>query len=116
MFEYVMSIIIILLAVIGLTSLIRYTALIILSPRIPKNQAFIVILNDRDAEIQLRAAIEQTRWLGKHLCSTILAVDCGLDQNTRDICYRIAQHYDNIIMCKSENIGSYLCCIEPTQS
>ena len=113
MFEYIMQIITILFALLGLTSIIRYIALVVLTPRIPKNQAFIVILNDRDAEMQLRAAIEQTRWLGKHLCSTILAVDCGLDQNTRAICYRIAQHYGNIIMCKAENLGSFLTSLEP---
>lgn len=103
MFEAILIIITLFLALIGLTTLIRQLALMIIGTGKAHKQALIVCLDDYNAEIDLRGAIERTKWMG-NTKGTILAVDCGLEEHTLQICRSICVDYGNVLLCKADKL------------
>ena len=42
--------------------------------------------HDEEAELALRAAVQKLKWLGGGDEKRILCLDCGMDEETREIC------------------------------
>ena len=96
------------LALIGLNELIRYASYLLFAPK--NNQCVLVVpLNDNeDAEIKLRGAIEKINLLGGADATQLIVLDLGLDELTRDVCYRIASASRQITLLKKEEFVQYM--------
>ena len=108
MVEIILSIATLIFALIGLTSTIRFIALFIVAPHKTGNQAYVIMLNDENAEFELRAAIERAKWDNIFYASPILAVEYKLDDETGEICKKIAEEYNNVIVCQPQDVLNYL--------
>lgn len=108
MVEIILSIATLILALIGLTSTIRYLALMIVSPQKSRKQAYLILLNDENAEFELRSALERAKWDNVFYSSPILAVEYKLDEETSEICRKIAEEYSNVIVCEPQDVLEYL--------
>lgn len=49
--------------------------------------------HDEETELALRAAVQKLKWLGGGDEKKILCLDCGMDEETREICERLAEQY-----------------------
>ena len=107
MFETIMSVLCVLLALVGLAWLIRWTAMRIMVPKSRGRRALLVLLEGDDAEIELRAALECARW-AERCCSTVLAVDCGVTGRAKSVCYKLCQEYGNILLLPAEELPAFL--------
>ena len=107
MFETIMSILCMLLALMGLAWLIRWTAMRIMVPKSRGRRALLVLLDGDDAEMELRAALECTRW-AERCCSVVLAVDCGITGRAKAVCHKMCQEYGNILLLPAEELPAFL--------
>ena len=57
------------------------------------------LLRDETAVQQLRAEMEQIRWLGKNYAKAVIAVDCGLPEEVAQDCKTIAAENSDVIYC-----------------
>ena len=108
MVEIILSIATLIFALIGLTSTIRFIALIIVAPPKIGKQAYVIMLNDENAEFELRAAIERSKWDNIFYSLPILAVESDLDNETGEICKKIAKECTNVIVCHQNDLLDYL--------
>ena len=46
-----------------------------------------------EAELALRDAVQKLKWLGGREEKQILCLDCGMDEETREVCERMAEQY-----------------------
>lgn len=97
MFETILSILCLLLALLGLAWLIRLAAMRLMVPKDSGRRALMVLLDEETAEFELRAALESARW-AERCCPVILAVDCGLKGHTREICRKLCAAYENVLL------------------
>ena len=104
MVEIILSVATLIFALIGLTSIIRFITLLFVVPRKNGKQAYVVLLNDKNAEFDLRAAIERAKWDNVFNLAPILAVEYELDDETSKICKKISEEYTNVIMCRSQDL------------
>ena len=107
MFETIMSIVCLLLALAGLAWLIRWSAMQLMVPKSRGRRVLLVFLDGEEAELELRAALECTRWTGR-CCPMILAVDCGLKGRDRDVCQMMCAEYDNILLLPAESLPDFV--------
>ena len=49
--------------------------------------------HEEEAELALRSAVQKMKWLGGREEKQILCLDCGMDEETREICERMAEQY-----------------------
>lgn len=49
--------------------------------------------HEEEAELALRSAAQKLKWLGGTDEKHILCLDCGMDEETREICERLADQY-----------------------
>jgi len=108
MVEFILSVATLLFALIGLTSTIRFISLFFVVPHKNGKQAYLILLNNKNAEFELRAAIERAKWDNVFNLSPILAVEYELDDETSKICNKISEDYTNVIVCKPQNVLDYL--------
>ncbi len=106
MFETIMSILCLLLALLGLAWLIRLAAMRLMIPKASGRRALLVLLEEETAEFELRAALECTRW-AERCCPIILAVDCGLEGPTKQICRRLCAEYENIALLPADALPDF---------
>lgn len=108
MFEIIMYGLVLILSLIGLAHLIRSVAMWLFFLKGKTTQVLTVLLDTPDAEMELRCALENVRYFSPPLFKVILAVDCGLPENTREVCRKLASDYGNVIYCKSENLSDVI--------
>lgn len=61
-----------------------------------------------DVEQKLRNADVLSRLIGSSGCDGLVAVDCGMDTEARDIAYRYAQPRENIVLCTEKGLINLL--------
>lgn len=96
------------LALVGLNELIRYVLYLLFAP---KNSCCVLVVplsNNEDAEIKLRGAIEKINILGGADTTQLIVLDLGLDDLTRDVCYRISSQSRRITLLKKEEFVQYM--------
>ena len=49
--------------------------------------------HEEEAELALRSAVQKMKWLGGREEKQILCLDGGMDEETREICERMAEQY-----------------------
>lgn len=104
MFETVLSVLCLLLALTGLAWLIRWTAMRLMVPKARGRRVLLVFLDGENAEMDLRAALECTRW-AERCCPMVVAVDCGLGGHTLQVCHKMCTEYGNILLVPADRLS-----------
>lgn len=100
------NIILILLAAIGLTELIRWIALKILTPS-KKHKIMMVVPihgHEEEAEYLLRGAAQRIKWSGIEPVE-LVCLDCWMDRDTARICATVCEDYAFAKMMNLEELS-----------
>lgn len=97
------KIIIILLAAVGITDLIKSVIVFFTKYNYHGEVKLVIPFKGHceDAEILLRSAVVRTKWLGKGFIKSITCLDCGMDSDTEEICKALKKEYPFIDIEKS---------------
>ncbi|MGN0113753.1 MAG: hypothetical protein ACI396_00325 [Acutalibacteraceae bacterium] len=110
-FNAIVWIVLVLLAVIGLSAVIRGISHAIFSSGFPQCCCTVAVLYGNEADAALRGAIEQAAY--EHVYDKgynsrkIIAVDMGLEPNMRSMCEMICNDY-NITLCDERTLNAEL--------
>ena len=94
MSEVVLGIIAVLLSVLGAAAVIRWAALSIAAPRKGNTRIYAVRLKGENADIEIKMAIDTAEWNSALKGAEKFAIDCGLEDETREICERLCKGTD----------------------
>lgn len=105
----------VLLCLAGLTALLQALCRWLLAPG--KESEMVVLVPIRghctDAEMVLRSAIRRIHEMGGSDRKMLLCVDCGMDEETHNVCERICSERSGAFLVKIEEVSSYLHCNSP---
>lgn len=87
----IFGVIIVLLSVAGAVSLIKWAALMLLSPQNDKNRVYAVLLSGDNADIELQMALDLAEWEPMLKKGKLYAVDCGLEEMQATVCAKICK-------------------------
>lgn len=110
-FNAIVWIVLVLLAVIGLSAVIRGISHAIFCSGFPQCCCTVAVLYGNEADVTLRGAIEQAAY--EHVydkgyyCRKIIAVDMGLEPHMRSMCEMICNDY-NITLCDEHTLKAEL--------
>ena len=106
MLEIILSIFLTVLSIIGLIELFKLTVVNSLNSQKNKNNILIIPISGHreEAEILLRDAIFQTKWLSKNDHKKVICLDLGMDDETKKICNIIKIENDFIYFCTPDNL------------
>lgn len=102
MWIVISTVIITLMTIAGITGLLQQLWLFLMRPKGDPPRMLVVFLKNDICVQQLRAAMEQLRWDGNSEVGVIAAVDCGIDEASKEICERIANEQHNVIFGTAE--------------
>lgn len=110
MFELIVKVIFVLFALVGIAELFRLFSFWLLKTKNPERFRLVLSFrgHDEEAEIALRGAVERIRWMG---CgeADVICVDCGMDEETRQICEMLAEEYPQIKICIPSELDGIVC-------
>ena len=106
--QIILFIVVLFLSVIGFTEVIRYITYILLVPKCSRRGLMLLPLKYDDAEIRLRAAVEKMNLFGHGCYNKVIAVDCGMSQETLEICEEFIATVDVIKLIKSSELNDYI--------
>ncbi len=88
---------------IGISSILRY---IVWKINHCKNVNFhyLVLLNDDNPEMCLRAILAENKYDIENSCRVIYAVDVGMNKDSRKACELMCNDYSQIVLCSPDNI------------
>ena len=110
MFELIMKIVFVLLAVLGIAELFRLLLFWMLRTENP-NRFYLSLSvkgHDEEVEIALRSALERVRWMGRGEVQ-LVCIDSGMDEETRRICEVMSEEYPEIRFCTPSDLPEILC-------
>ena len=104
MITSIFTIIGLILIVIGLVEVIKMITIFFLRTKGEDNTMIIVPISghNEEAEFLLRSAAAKVRWIDGFKDKRVICMDCGMDDETRDICKRVVESY-NFMEFKTEN-------------
>jgi hypothetical protein len=93
----------------GLIELLRVIKLYILTE---KSQSFMIVIpacgHNEKIELVIRTAIEQVRWLYKGRDCDVIIADMGMDEETRDLVFKICNDFDFVYYCEFDEINTFI--------
>lgn len=104
MIETVLGIIVVLLSLCGAVGLVKWAALCIAAPKSGKTRIYAVLLKGENADIELQMAMETVDWEISLRGAEKYAVDCGLDEVTREVCAKLCKG-THFTFLKAEEMG-----------
>ncbi len=89
------------LLILGTVEAIRILLRALLRTRKTGKLCFLFVFrgHEEEAELVLRSAVQKLKWMGGRDEKQILCLDCGMDEETREICERMAEQYGVIEIC-----------------
>ena len=113
--EILGSALLVLLCLTGLTALLQALNRWLLSPGKEHEMVMLVPVRGAqpDAEQLLRGAIQRLRAMGGADRKTLLCVDCGLDDETQEICARFCADRPGMKVIVPEEISAWFHCNAP---
>ncbi len=106
--EMIFYIFVLFLSIIGLMETLRYITYLVLVPRNAKSGIMLLPLKNDDAEIRLRAAVEKVNLFGAGCYDRIVAVDCGMSEETLEICKDFISGIDMISLVDESGLKAYI--------
>lgn len=96
------------LSIIGITDIIRFLTAKILGGN--RKQIVLSVIpcsgHEEDIELVIRSAYTQLGAAGSNSC--ILLLDCGMDEETRNICRMIQNEIDCVHLCTEAELPAFL--------
>ena len=108
--EIILNTIVLLLVIFGISDVIRQVTFLLLCPK--KKGFYLLVPVDADAdevEINLRCALSRSRWLGKRFISSVIAVDCGMNEEAKALCGRVFRDCGDFMICGAEKLPEVVC-------
>ena len=107
MLDWLGSVAVVLLGLIGVTEVVRLIVFWMLSPGRGEKMLIVVPVtgHDEEAEFVLRSAAQRVKWMGGKDEKRVLCVDCGMDEETRHICEAICREYRFMEIVQPEELG-----------
>lgn len=106
--EIIFYILVLFLSITGLMEALRYITYLLLVPKSARRGIMLLPLREDDAEIILRAAVEKANLYGLGCYDKIIAVDCGMSEETRGICENFISDADIISLVPKEELTAYI--------
>jgi len=105
--DMISKIIIALFVIIGLTEFCRTLIMWLYKPRHAEKITIIVPIegHEEEAELILKSAVEKMRWMGGQGKKQLICVDCGMDDETREICTIICNRYPFVEICNVQQLA-----------
>ena len=113
--EIVGSVLLVLLCAAGLTAVLQSFCTWLLAPGKEKAMLRLVPMRGHceDAEQVLRSAVQRVRAMGGADRKTLLCVDCGMDDETQEICARFCADRPGMKVIVPEEISAWFHCNAP---
>lgn len=110
MLEKLYFIAVLILVLIGLTSIIQWIILKILTPKHSPKPIILIPMgeNETDAELILRSVNFRAKMLGDRFCKKVIILDKGMDEETQLLCRKACEDFDEITVCKIEDLSRIL--------
>lgn len=101
MLQLIATTILVLLAIVGLVEICRVVMLMILRTKGENDVMIIVPIcgHNEEAELLLRSAAARAKWLGGQSRQKVICLDCGMDEETKEICDLICTDYYFMEVC-----------------
>ncbi|MGN1081499.1 MAG: hypothetical protein ACI4QV_05350 [Acutalibacteraceae bacterium] len=99
-----------LLCILGVTELIWNIVLHLIRPKGKDRPVILIKLHGEAGEVEqkLRSADVVTRLIGGSGCDGLVAVDCGMNEEAREIAIRYCGPRENIVLCTPEDLNAIL--------
>lgn len=100
------QIVLMFLVLLGIVYLMRIVMILMLSPERENDFVMLVPLKGHreDAELILRSAAARVKWFGKRR-TLVTVVDCGMDDETRELCRRLCREIRCAELVSKEEFG-----------
>ena len=110
MIEILFKIVFVLFAVLGMVEAFRVFLFWLLKTENPGKFYLVLFMSghDENAELVLRSACERIRWIPDSRVELVV-VDCGMDEETKEICETICADLPEIHLCSQGEVGKILC-------
>ena len=105
--DFIISFITLAFVVLGIATFIRYIVWKITDSG-QNNYHYLIMLNNNDAEVIIRAVIEKNNFDIKSKNRIIYALDLGLDEQTVLTCKKLADTYPQIVFCKPREFAEMI--------
>ncbi len=93
--EILSAVLLVVFAVIGVTSLVRDISLYLLRYKNDNSVMFVTPVEGKcdDAELMLRSAASKVKWVSRGKYDYVICLDCDMDDETKKICQNICEEY-----------------------
>lgn len=104
--ENIYYLFVIVTCVLGISTFLQWIVVKVLTPKKGPKAVLILPLTAEkdDVELVLRSTELRARLMGSKLCDEIIAVDCGMDEETREICKTTCEVLGSIRLCKKDEL------------
>lgn len=93
--EILSAVLLVVFAVIGVTSLVRDISLYLFRYKNDNSVMFVTPVEGKcdDAELMLRSAASKVKWVSRGKYDYVICLDCDMDEETKKICENICEEY-----------------------
>ena len=93
--EILSAVLLVVFAVIGVTSLVRDISLYLFRYKNDNSVMFVTPVEGKcdDAELMLRSAASKGKWVSRGKYDYVICLDCDMDDETKKICQNICEEY-----------------------
>ncbi|MEE1318948.1 MAG: hypothetical protein UHD05_05495 [Ruminococcus sp.] len=93
--EILSAVLLVVFAVIGVTSLVRDISLYLFRYKNDNSVMFVTPVEGKcdDAELMLRSAASKVKWVSRGKYDYVICLDCDMDDETKKICQNICEEY-----------------------
>ena len=112
MAEIIGSVCVVVLCLIGVTTVLQAFGGWMLLPRKENTMILLIPLRGHceEAELLLRGAVQRVRAMGGRDRKVLLCVDCGMDEESRAVCVRFCDENEEMSLVAPEEITEYFHC------
>lgn len=95
-------------AIFGIIDFYKFLSLALFSPKI-NNSAIIVPIgkDSNQTEFLVRSAIAKTRWLNLNKNQQIICLDCGMNDESKEICRHLCEKYPFISIKTADELKKH---------
>lgn len=110
MLGVILKVLVGILCLVGISELVWNVVLHLIRPKGKERPVVLIRLygNADDVEQKLRSADVVTRLIGGSGCDGLVAVDCGMEKEARDIAVRYIKQRENTVLCGPEEFINIL--------
>lgn len=110
MLETIFYAILLLLTVLGVVFCAREFMLLLLVP--PKRKGISIVIpisgHSEDIEYTVMCVVKRNRWFDRFKNANIILLDCGIDEDTRQICVMLCKRFKELKMAQAGELEQVL--------